>query len=155
MYPHERSLVKNLAGKPFAIIGVNSDRDIEIPQKLIEEGTVTWRSFQNEGPEVPISETWGVRGWPTIYVLDAEGKIRYKNVRGDGLDKAVKTLMEEMGEEWPEFDHEEEEARERERKEKAKKKAKAGEEASDDDGDDEEQSGERRKKKKAKSSDKN
>jgi hypothetical protein len=27
MYPHERSLVKKMEGKPFALIGVNSDAD--------------------------------------------------------------------------------------------------------------------------------
>ena len=27
MYPHERSLVKKLEGKPFALIGINSDTD--------------------------------------------------------------------------------------------------------------------------------
>ena len=27
MYPHERSLVKKLADKPFAILGINSDHD--------------------------------------------------------------------------------------------------------------------------------
>ena len=26
MYPHERSLVKRLQGKPFALVGINSDR---------------------------------------------------------------------------------------------------------------------------------
>lgn len=83
MYPHERSLVKNLNGKPFTIIGVNSDSSPDIPRKLVSEGTVTWRSFQNDGPEVPISETWGVTGWPTIYVLDGDGRIRFKDVRGD------------------------------------------------------------------------
>lgn len=108
MYPHERSLVKNLNGKPFTIIGVNSDSSPEIPRKLVSEGTVTWRSFQNDGPEVSISETWGVTGWPTIYVLDGDGRIRFKDVRGDELDAAIRTLMEEMNEEWPEFVHEEE-----------------------------------------------
>ena len=108
MYPHERSLFKNLSGKPFAIIGVNSDDTIETPQKLVSEGTVTWRSFQNEGPEIPISESWGVTGWPTIYVLDGEGRIRYKDVRGPALDAALQSLLEEMGEEWPEFVHDEE-----------------------------------------------
>ena len=29
MYPHERSLVKRMANRPFALIGVNSDRDRE------------------------------------------------------------------------------------------------------------------------------
>jgi hypothetical protein len=37
-----------------------------------------------------------VSGWPTIYVLDGEGKIRYKNVRGDAMDKALETLFAEM-----------------------------------------------------------
>ena len=27
MFPHERSLVKRLEGKPFALLGVNSDED--------------------------------------------------------------------------------------------------------------------------------
>ena len=39
------------------------------------------------------SGTWGVRGWPTIYVLDDKGVIRYKNVRGSAIDKAVETLV--------------------------------------------------------------
>ena len=29
MYPHERSLVKRLENEPFALIGVNSDTDLE------------------------------------------------------------------------------------------------------------------------------
>ena len=29
MYPHERSLVKRLKDKPFALIGVNSDADLD------------------------------------------------------------------------------------------------------------------------------
>ena len=35
-------------------------------------------------------------GWPTIYVLDARGVIRYKNVRGEALDQAVDALLAEM-----------------------------------------------------------
>ncbi|MDG2012429.1 MAG: hypothetical protein P8J33_02930 [Pirellulaceae bacterium] len=84
---------------------MNSDDTIETPQKLVSDGTVTWRSFQNEGPDIPISETWGVTGWPTIYVLDGEGRIRFKDVRGPALDAALQSLLEEMGEEWPEFEH--------------------------------------------------
>ena len=29
MYPHERSLVKKMEGKPFVLLGVNSDADRE------------------------------------------------------------------------------------------------------------------------------
>ncbi len=99
MYPYERSLVKKLAGKPFALIGVNSDRDREKLKDVLEEENISWRSFWNgpEGTSGPISKAWNVRAWPTIYVLDGEGKIRYKDVHGAELDKALETLMAEAG----------------------------------------------------------
>ena len=101
MYPHERSLVKKLADKPFALIGVNSDTDLEKLSKAREEENITWRSFWNgpEGTRGPISSQWNVTGWPTIYVLDDKGVIRYKNVRGPKMDAAITELLTEMGEE--------------------------------------------------------
>jgi len=97
MYPHERSLVQRLAGKPFALVGVNSDENrAELKNVLVEE-QITWRSFWNGGgTHGPISAAWGVHGWPTIYVIDHKGVIRYKNVRGDAMDKAVDKLLDEM-----------------------------------------------------------
>jgi len=101
MYPHERSLVKQLADKPFALIGVNSDRDLEKTREVVKEKNLSWRSFWNGplGTGGPISSRWGVTGWPTIYVLDHEGVIRYKNVRGAAMDEAVTKLLAEMGHE--------------------------------------------------------
>lgn len=101
MYPHERSLVKQLADKRFALIGVNSDGDLEKIRETVREKNITWRSFWNgpKGTGGPISAAWNVTGWPTIYVIDAEGVIRYKNVRGPQMDKAIETLFQEMGEE--------------------------------------------------------
>ena len=98
MYPHERSLVKRLANKPFALIGVNSDRDLDKLRPRLEEEQISWRSFWNgpKGTQGPISEAWNVSGWPTIYVLDADGVIRFKNVRGEAMDKAVDELLAEM-----------------------------------------------------------
>ena len=97
MYPHERSLVKRLENKPFALIGVNSDKDREALKAVIEKEKISWRSFWNGGStRGPISMAWNVRGWPTIYVLDHKGVIRYKNVRGAAMDEAVDALLEEM-----------------------------------------------------------
>lgn len=97
MYPHERSLVKRLADEPFALIGVNSDRDREAIRQIVIDKEITWRSFWNgeEGSRGPISTKWGVRGWPTIYLIDAEGIIRHKNLHGDDLDEAIDALVAE------------------------------------------------------------
>jgi hypothetical protein len=38
---------------------------------------------------------WDVRHYPTIYILDAQVVIRHKDVRGEELEKAVNSLLEE------------------------------------------------------------
>ena len=98
MYAHERSLVKRLDDKPFALVGVNSDTDKDALKKTMEKEHITWRSFWNgpEGMDGPISKKWNVYSWPTIYVIDADGTIRFKNVRGESMDKAVDQLLKEM-----------------------------------------------------------
>ncbi len=115
MYPHERSLVQKLAGKPFALIGVNSDTDLEKLKPVLEEENITWRSFWNgpEGTNGPISNKWNVMGWPTIYIIDAEGKIRFKNTRGEQLDRAIETLLAEAGHEVDLKEHTEDDLQEK------------------------------------------
>lgn len=97
MYAHERSLVEKYADKPFAIVGINSDRDRDkLKERMAEEG-ITWKSFfDGGGTRGPIASAWNVSGWPTIYVLDAEGRIRFKDVRGEAMDAALEELMGEL-----------------------------------------------------------
>lgn len=97
MIPHERSLVKRLEGKPFALLGINSDRDRFEIRRTCKAEQITWRSwFDGGGTSGPIASAWGVRMWPTIYLLDAKGVIRYKDVRGEDMDQAVDTLLAEQ-----------------------------------------------------------
>jgi hypothetical protein len=111
--PHERSLVKRLEGKPFVIVGVNSDKDRDNVRKLCAKEGITWRSFWDGGSTSgPVASKWNVQGWPTLYLLDGKGVIRYKgdNLRSSGfregkdgkleqfhyLDEAVDRLMNEV-----------------------------------------------------------
>lgn len=96
MYPHERSLVKRLEGKPFALLGINSDPKDRLRQAMKRE-KITWRSWWDGGDtRGPIAKAWNVKGWPTIYVLDHKGVIRYREVRGKEMDHAVDALLKEM-----------------------------------------------------------
>ena len=82
--------------KPFALLGVNSDPKERV-KEVIAKGTVTWRSWWDGGDTSgPIATQWNVSGWPTIYVLDAKGVIRFKNVRGEAMDRAVDELLAEV-----------------------------------------------------------
>ena len=97
MYPHERSLVKRMEKMPFVLLGVNSDPKKDIQAAMTRE-KITWPFFWDGGnTNGPIAKKYGVQSWPTIYVLDANGVIRYKNVRGPKMDEAVETLLKEMG----------------------------------------------------------
>jgi hypothetical protein len=72
MYPHERSLVKRLDGKPFTLLGINSDQNRDDLKKVMEKEQITWRSWWDGSTSGPIASKWNVQGWPTIYVLAAK-----------------------------------------------------------------------------------
>ena len=98
MYPHERSLVKRLEGKPFVLLGINSDSDREQLKETLVTEQITWRSWWDDGSvNGPIQTTWQIPIRPTIYVLDAKGVIRFKDVKDRELDAAVDRLLTEFG----------------------------------------------------------
>jgi peroxiredoxin len=100
MWPHERSLVKQHAGKPFAVIGVNISEPNPVALKqLAEKENLTWRSF-SDPPATdgygPIARRWNLAGTPTVYLIDHKGVIRHKWVGGareQVIDHAVEELI--------------------------------------------------------------
>ena len=95
MIPHEKALVERMKNEPFALVGVNTDPDKTLYKKLAAENGVTWRSVWDGSTSGPLCTAWGISGFPTIYVLDAQGKIRHMNLRGPQLDAAVDALIAE------------------------------------------------------------
>jgi len=93
MYPHERSLIKQLDGKPFALIGVNSDSDREAIKKIKVEKDLEWRDFW-DGSNGPIAKEWNIHGWPSVFVIDAKGVIRH---RGASVDAIIEKCLAEAG----------------------------------------------------------
>jgi peroxiredoxin len=93
MYPQERELVARLKDKPFAMVSVNTDSTVETLKKAIDKSEITWRCWWDGGVEGPITSRWGVSSFPTIFVLDKAGVIRFKDVRRAELDKAVESLL--------------------------------------------------------------
>src|SRR5262245_18373179 len=97
MIPHEIALVEGRKDQPFALLGVNTDsmKPADLAKKLAEQ-KITWRSAVEGKTTGPIFTAWIAHAFPTIYVLDARGAIRFKNVRGPQLDEAVDALLKEM-----------------------------------------------------------
>ena len=95
MYPVERSRVKKFAGRPFVLVGVNSDRSLDRLQPILKQEQITWPSFY-EGRDETISRAWNIRGWPSIRLIDANGILRELLSRDeDALEKAIDELVRE------------------------------------------------------------
>lgn len=95
MIPHEKELVERLKNKPFALIGINTD-SVETYKDLAPKNGIGWRNVLAGKTGGPVVTSFTVRKYPTIFVLDAQGVIRFVDVRGEGLDQAVDRLLEEL-----------------------------------------------------------
>ena len=88
--------------KPFAVIGVNTNRyDPKKLKEVMDQEKLNWRSFADtsdgEGLGV-ISSAWNLQGTPTLFVLDHKGVIRYRWLGSPGenaIDEALNKLIKE------------------------------------------------------------
>jgi hypothetical protein len=96
MLPHEKALVKRHEKQPFALIGINSDGKADEVKKILATNEITWRQAVDGTTSGKLATKWNVQGWPTIYVIDAQGVIRYRDVRDEDMDRAVDTLLQEL-----------------------------------------------------------
>jgi hypothetical protein len=96
MEPHERSLVEQMQGRPFVLLGINCDGDREIVQQVSLRHQLSWRNWFDGDGSVPVSARYGVRSFPATYVLDANGVIRYRNLRSPELEQAAEMLVREL-----------------------------------------------------------
>ncbi|MFK7766097.1 MAG: TlpA family protein disulfide reductase [Mariniblastus sp.] len=95
MYDHERSLVNEMkeAGEPFALVGVNCGDELETIKKAVKEKGLNWRSFFC-GKDRTVSNEYGIKGFPTVIIIDAEGIVR--SVAHGTQDDMIKKLLAEM-----------------------------------------------------------
>jgi len=98
MIPHEREMVKRLQGKPFTLLGINSDQDRSALQRVQKSENITWPSIWGGPPSNnAIARRWNIRGWPSVIVIDKQGVIRYRDVRDVGvLEQIVDNLIKEV-----------------------------------------------------------
>lgn len=105
MVPAEKELAKRLAGKPFALVGVNSDADRLVAKEAARDKGMTWRSFWDESPgkatpDGPIATRWNLGSWPTTYVIDHRGVIQARFTGPPDpkvLDRQLDDLVREVG----------------------------------------------------------
>lgn len=94
--PYERILLQKFPEK-ISIVGVNSDRNPQQALARLATENSNFPSFYDGGSsQGPIAEQWGIQFWPTLYVLDHRGVIRYKGLLANQLEQAVSNLVGEI-----------------------------------------------------------
>lgn len=95
--PYERLLLDVYKNWPFAILGVDSDADRDATRKaMIDRGIAYrtwWDGYLPDSTGGPIATDWNVTGWPTDYVIDGNGVIRFVDLRQEDLLKGVRELL--------------------------------------------------------------
>ena len=90
--------MRRYQNKPFVLLGVNSDTDRQTLLETIRKNELNWRSWWDGGPSGGrLTQQWQIEGFPTIYLIDPKGVIRYRfpQMVGHELDEAIETLMRE------------------------------------------------------------
>jgi peroxiredoxin len=94
-YPYDRKLIERYGSSSFAFLGVNSDADRNVARKAYQDNGLDFRAWWDGPKGGPIATAWEVTGWPTVYVLDGQGVIRFVDLRQDDLLNGVGELLTE------------------------------------------------------------
>jgi thiol-disulfide isomerase/thioredoxin len=97
MIPHEKEMVERLKDKKFKLVSVSIDDEKKTLADFVEKENMKWTHWW-AGRHTGWVEDWDVKFIPTIYVVDAAGVIRFKDVRGEKLEEAVNELLKEVEE---------------------------------------------------------
>ena len=74
----------------FEIIGISLDKDKDKLEKFTKEKIMPWQQyFDGQVWQNKLSTKYGVNSIPATYLLDGEGKIIGKDLRGTALEEAV------------------------------------------------------------------
>lgn len=100
LVPTVHGLLKRYQGRAVVYLGVNGDPDRTMGLATAKRFGMSWRNFWDGplGPVGPIAKDWGVEdlGWPAVFVLDADGRIRGKLVGKHEIEDELDGMIEEV-----------------------------------------------------------
>jgi peroxiredoxin len=89
--PNVKRLYQQYKGKGFEVLGVSIDQKREDWQKAIKEDEITWLQVLDQNSAV--AQQFNVRAIPTTFLIDKNGVIIAKNLRGERLEEKLAELM--------------------------------------------------------------
>lgn len=92
--PNLRRVYETFTGDHFTVLGVSEDVEREPWLHAIREDKVTWPQILLDKDAIsPTNRVYNIRGIPQILLLDPEGKILHRDLRGDAIYEAVDAAL--------------------------------------------------------------
>ncbi|MGV3528076.1 MAG: redoxin domain-containing protein [Flavisolibacter sp.] len=81
--------------KDFTVIGISLDENGDKWKKAIVDDKMPWTQLSDlKGWENEVSTYYGIQGIPSSLLVDPQGKIIARNLRGEGLNKKLSELFD-------------------------------------------------------------
>ena len=90
--PNLKSLYEKTDKSKFEIIGIVGDSPSDALKKIIDEQTINWPQILSDDKN-KIKDKYGIHGYPTTFLINPEGIIVAKNLRGKALEDKIKSLI--------------------------------------------------------------
>jgi thiol-disulfide isomerase/thioredoxin len=92
--PQIKELAEDFKGQPVAVLGMNTDRDEKDAKFVVDEMKLNYPVLKAQG----VPEKYHVRGFPTLIIIDQEGKVAdihvgYSPTLREEVSKSVKGLL--------------------------------------------------------------
>jgi thiol-disulfide isomerase/thioredoxin len=92
--PNLNELYNNIDKSKFEIISIVGNSPNKDLEKMIEKHSISWpQIISNDANR--IKEIYGIGGYPTTFLLNPEGMIVAKNLRGKELDSKIESIINE------------------------------------------------------------
>ncbi|HUU43920.1 MAG TPA: redoxin family protein [Planctomycetota bacterium] len=89
---------KLMRDRGFRVIGISLDEDRPAMEKFVKEKQMPWpQYFDGKGWGSELARKFGISAIPQTFLVDKKGVVREIGLRGEELEKAIRTLVEEKG----------------------------------------------------------
>lgn len=94
--PALRKLHERFHGKPFEIVGIDSDKDVDALRRFVAANRLTWTMVIDGGTDGPVAKAWRLNAWPASFLLDGEGVIRDRNPTLNSLETRIVEMLKDL-----------------------------------------------------------
>ena len=92
--PHVKQVYDELHPRGFEVLGISFDRDRNALEKVVREQNIPWpQSFASNG-ENPLGRQFGIDHFPSMWLVDQKGLVRFISAGADLRGKVLKLMQE-------------------------------------------------------------